>query len=62
MVWKIRRRDNSLPLSFVAKFIYIYGACGSVVVKEFLNISQPYRPPWSVTGIALLYGDGACFL
>jgi hypothetical protein len=24
-----------------------------------LNISQPYRPPRSVTGIALLYGDAA---
>jgi hypothetical protein len=23
-----------------------------------LNISQPYRPPRSVTWIALLYGDG----
>jgi hypothetical protein len=23
-----------------------------------LNISQAYRPPRSVTGIALLYGDG----
>jgi hypothetical protein len=27
-----------------------------------LNISQPYRPPWPVTGRALLYGDGVCFL
>jgi hypothetical protein len=27
-----------------------------------LNISQPYRPPRSVAGIALLYGDGVCFL
>jgi hypothetical protein len=22
-----------------------------------LNILQPYRPPWSVTRVALLYGD-----
>jgi hypothetical protein len=27
-----------------------------------LNISQPYRPPGPDTGIALLYGDGVCFL
>jgi hypothetical protein len=27
-----------------------------------LNISQTYRPPWLVTGIALLYGDRLCFL
>jgi hypothetical protein len=27
-----------------------------------LNISQPYRPARSVTGIALFYGGGVCFL
>jgi hypothetical protein len=27
-----------------------------------LNISHLYRPPQPVTGIALLYGDGVCFL
>jgi hypothetical protein len=27
-----------------------------------LNISQHYRPPRPVTGIALLYKDGVCFL
>jgi hypothetical protein len=26
-----------------------------------LNISQPFRTPRPVTGIALLYGDGVCF-
>jgi hypothetical protein len=27
-----------------------------------LNISKTYRPTQLVTGIALLYGDGMCFL
>jgi hypothetical protein len=27
-----------------------------------LNISQPYSPPRSVTGIPSLYGDRVCFL
>jgi hypothetical protein len=26
------------------------------------NVSQPYRRPRPVAGIALLYGDGVCFL
>jgi hypothetical protein len=29
---------------------------------RILNISQLYRPPQPVTGIALLYGDEVCFL
>jgi hypothetical protein len=27
-----------------------------------LNIKQPYKPRRPITGIALLYGDGVCFL
>jgi hypothetical protein len=45
-------RADSLP-SYVSR---LSRQCG------ILNISQPYRPPRSVTGIALLYGDGVCFL
>jgi hypothetical protein len=30
--------------------------------RGILNISKPYRPPRPFTGIALLYGDGVCFL
>jgi hypothetical protein len=33
-----------------------------IVYTAFLNISPPYRPPWPTMGIALLYGDGVCFL
>jgi hypothetical protein len=29
---------------------------------DILNISQPYRSPRPVTGLALLYGDEVCFL
>jgi hypothetical protein len=28
----------------------------------FINVSEPYWPPRPITGIALLYGDGVCFL
>jgi hypothetical protein len=43
----VREADN-----FTANCNPISRQCG------ILNISQPYRPPWSVTGIALLYiGD-----
>jgi hypothetical protein len=33
-----------------------YRQCG------IINISQPYRPPRPVIGIALLFRDGVCFL
>jgi hypothetical protein len=46
----VRRADN---LSTI---------CKPIVQCGILNISQPYRPPWTVTGITLLYGDGMCFL
>jgi hypothetical protein len=37
--------------------------CGRLSVQcGILNISQHYTPPRSVTRIALLYGDGVCFL
>jgi hypothetical protein len=47
----VPRADNLMPsVSRMAR------QCG------ILNTSQPYRPPRPVMGIALLYGDGVCFL
>jgi hypothetical protein len=46
----VRRADNLTAMSHLSRQCAI------------LNISQPYRPPRPVTGIALLYGDGVCFL
>jgi hypothetical protein len=47
----VRRADN------------LTAACELFVQQcEFLNISQPYRPPRPDTGIALLYGDEVCLL
>jgi hypothetical protein len=47
----VRRADN-----FTATVSRLSRQCG------IRNISQPYRPPRPVTGIALLYVDGVCFL
>jgi hypothetical protein len=46
---------------FARSYIRIVGSNPS----HGMNIrvySQPYRPQRPVTGIALLYGDGVCFL
>jgi hypothetical protein len=49
-------KSRARPVRKVASVSQLSIQCG------ILNISQPYRPPQPVTGIALLYGDGVCFL
>jgi hypothetical protein len=51
-VLRVRRADNLATI--VSR---LSRQCGILN-----NITQPYRPPRPVTGIALLYGDGVCFL
>jgi hypothetical protein len=47
----VRRADN---LTAICE--RLFRQCG------ILDISQPYRPPRSVTGVTLLYEDGMFFL
>jgi hypothetical protein len=45
----------TIPPQSVRRLSKLSRQCG------ILNISQPYRPPRPVTGIALFYGDGVSF-
>jgi hypothetical protein len=51
-VRRVRRADN------LAAIVSEYDCLDNVGSLT----SQPYRPARPVTGIALLYGDGVCFL
>jgi hypothetical protein len=49
--WPVRKTDNLAAI------------CEPMSTQcANLDVSQPYKPPRRVTGIALLYGDGVCFL
>jgi hypothetical protein len=54
--YRMMRANEGVIILHFESVSRLFRQCG------ILNISQHYRPPWPVTGIALLYGDGVCLL
>jgi hypothetical protein len=62
-LWSTKYNENLFGESMVFTWVTLPPSVSRLSRQcGILNISQPYRPSQPVTRIALLYGDGVCFV